>query len=335
MKLAYIHSIPATSSEVLTPWDLGLQAHGWDTIAIPLARPEQLGSLGRDYGCTATQHPDDVAWTILSQFGPCTILLDNIATYSEQFLTRLRNLPCQIAGLASSQISSSHSLQLLDLVLSSSPDIRHSALARGARATLEFIVGAPLHETNASHYSGPSYDVVFCGDYGAGYTESNQLLLGLSKGILGWHGGYSVGIFFRGAFDLESMPVGVAMHAAKAPPRAQLRGLVTASRIALWLGSDTPSAVAFERELLELAVTGTPLLCRAGAGAERFFIPNQEIVTFSSGSDMVEKVRWLLDNPEKCAAIGNAARTRTYDKYNFDASVRALDTALRSYVART
>ena len=335
MRLAYIHSFPTTSSELPIPWDVGLQAHGWKTLAIPLACPEQLGSLGRDYGCTNTQHPEDVALTILSKFAPCTILLDSVTTHSEQFLQRLRTLPCQIVGLATSPISSSTSPQLLDLVLSSSPDIRQAALAHGARAAVELLVGVQSHEANASLYSHSSYDVVFCGYYGAGYTKSNQLLLDLSKGILGWYGGYTVGIFFRETYDLESMPVGVVMHAAQAPSRDQLRGLVTASRIALWLGPDAPSTIAFERELLELAATGTTLLCRDGAGAERFFMPDQEIVTFSSGGEMVEKIRWLLDNPEKSASIGTAARASTYDKHHFDASVQALDKALRTHVVRS
>jgi glycosyltransferase involved in cell wall biosynthesis len=170
--------------------------------------------------------------------------------------------------------------------------------------------------------------VVFAGSIRE--PDTVALLLELSKGALGWHGGFTLGYYTREQVQLEELPIGVAMHLQHVASPGDLERTIIASRVALWLGPKNAAQYAIERELFPLAATGTPLVARADTGAERFLIPNQEVITFTTPADLVHNVRALLDTPVKRSDLGQAAKSRINQKYPLSASVQRLNEALRA-----
>jgi spore maturation protein CgeB len=63
---------------------------------------------------------------------------------------------------------------------------------------------------------------------------------------------------------------------------------------------------------------------------EEYFEPNKEVVLYGSRSEAVEKARWLLDNPDKARAIGDAGFQRTMRDHTFDKRIPLLESILRA-----
>ncbi len=330
MRLVYLynHSGPPHGVSRSIPWSLSLQALGWDTIDIPLHEPETLRLLCRSTGCGSSGSPEDLALALVETLTPSVVLLDEITTFSPALYGKLRAPHRLVVGCGALPIPSSISLSGIDVVASSSPIIRQAAIAQGARAVLELIIGIPLETSVASPEDVPSFDVVFAGSIREPHAV--PLLLELSKGALGWHGGFTLGYYTSEQVNPDDLPIGVAMHLQQSASLEELQHTIRASRIALWLGHENTSQYALERELFPVAATGTPIVARANTGAERFLVPNQEVITFASQAELLHNVRALLDAPEKRSALGHAAKVRIHQKYPLSASAERLSEALHA-----
>jgi spore maturation protein CgeB len=69
--------------------------------------------------------------------------------------------------------------------------------------------------------------------------------------------------------------------------------------------------------VFETAGIGTPLLSPPQKGLAEHFTPGQDVVTWSSFEELVEKARFLRDHPDEAATIGATARARALANYTY------------------
>jgi hypothetical protein len=93
---------------------------------------------------------------------------------------------------------------------------------------------------------------------------------------------------------------------------------------------DNARNVASNMRLFEASGMGACLLTDGADGMEEYFEPDKEIVLYGSRSEAVEKARWLLDNPEKARAIGDAGFQRTMRDHTFEKRIPLLESFLRA-----
>ena len=93
---------------------------------------------------------------------------------------------------------------------------------------------------------------------------------------------------------------------------------------------DNARNVASNMRLFEASGMGACLLTDGADGMEEYFEPDKEIVLYGSRSEAVEKARWLLDNPQKARAIGDAGFQRTMRDHTFEKRIPLLESFLRA-----
>jgi hypothetical protein len=93
---------------------------------------------------------------------------------------------------------------------------------------------------------------------------------------------------------------------------------------------DNARNVASNMRLFEGTGMGACLLTDGADGMEEYFEPDKEVVLYGSRSEAVEKARWLLDNPDKARAIGDAGFQRTMRDHTFEKRIPLLESILRA-----
>lgn len=112
------------------------------------------------------------------------------------------------------------------------------------------------------------------------------------------------------------------------PMYAKLRdSLVTLNRHI----SQSRSAAGNMR-LFEATGAGACLLTDAKDGLEELFLPDGEVVSYSSTDDCVEKVRWLVDHPDAAGEIAQRGQRRTLRDHTFGQRTLQLEELLLEHL---
>ena len=93
---------------------------------------------------------------------------------------------------------------------------------------------------------------------------------------------------------------------------------------------DNARNVASNMRLFEASGMGACVLTDGADGMEDYFESDREVVLYSSPAEAVEKARWLLNNPEKARAIGQAGFQRTIRDHAFEKRIPLLESFLHA-----
>lgn len=81
---------------------------------------------------------------------------------------------------------------------------------------------------------------------------------------------------------------------------------------------DCAGDYAANMRLFETTGVGTCLLTDRKGNLKDFFVEDEEVVTYGSAGECLEKIRWLTDNPEQCRAIALKGQKRTLEQHTFE-----------------
>lgn len=126
-------------------------------------------------------------------------------------------------------------------------------------------------------------------------------------------------------------PLPGRLRRALRPPRFGLAMYQTLrdSRVTLNIHAGSATRASTNMRLFEATGVGTCLVTDAAENLAPLFDLGREIVTFGSGAELVERVRWLLDHEPERAAIARAGQRRCLESHTFDHRARELDALLR------
>ncbi len=86
---------------------------------------------------------------------------------------------------------------------------------------------------------------------------------------------------------------------------------------------------ASNMRMFEATGVGTCLLTDWKENLAQIFQPDQEVVTYRSTEECIEKLHWLLEHPEERKTIALAGQRRTLYEHTFDHRAIQLDTIIR------
>jgi len=95
------------------------------------------------------------------------------------------------------------------------------------------------------------------------------------------------------------------------------------SGITLNVHIDATGDSAGNLRLFEATGAGACVVTDAKSNISDYFVPGTEVVTYTSEQDAVEKIRELLNNPEKRKQIAKAGQARTLRDHKMEDSIRA------------
>jgi glycosyltransferase involved in cell wall biosynthesis len=105
--------------------------------------------------------------------------------------------------------------------------------------------------------------------------------------------------------------------------------LLSDARVALNTHIDLACDHASNMRLFEATGVGTCLLTERQPDLDRLFKPDEEVVTYASTEEAIERVKYLLDNPGKRRRIAQAGQARTLREYTFKERAKQLDHLIR------
>lgn len=85
--------------------------------------------------------------------------------------------------------------------------------------------------------------------------------------------------------------------------------------------------------MFEATGAGSCLITDHKKNINEFFIPDEEVVTYKSIEECVEKVKWLLDNPVEIKTIAEAGHRRTLREHTFYNRCEEMDSIIRKELA--
>lgn len=104
---------------------------------------------------------------------------------------------------------------------------------------------------------------------------------------------------------------------------------LASARVTINVQPGNADRYATNMRLLEATGVGTCLVCDTAVDMDDFFA-DDEIVTFSSADEAVEKVKYLIDHPHEAEAIGERGKSRTMKDHTYATRMRLVGESLSS-----
>lgn len=129
--------------------------------------------------------------------------------------------------------------------------------------------------------------------------------------------------FFRKAFNLESYPQRLKFSKElKKCYQGELYGKqmfenLYNSKITIDAQPDINQEYSANMRLFESTGIGNCLLVEYKKNIPDLFVPEKEVVIYKTFDEAVEKIKWLLKNPEKLKEIAKAGQKRTFESHNY------------------
>ena len=109
-------------------------------------------------------------------------------------------------------------------------------------------------------------------------------------------------------------------------------GILAHSKLSLNIHGDISQSEAANLRLLEVTGSGALLLTENQSNLGEYF-NNEEVVTYDSVSDLIEKINYYLTNNEAASQIAAAGRKRTLLDHTYDNRVVDLSKKLINIVS--
>ena len=97
---------------------------------------------------------------------------------------------------------------------------------------------------------------------------------------------------------------------------------------------DLSANSASNMRLFEATGVGTCLITDHKDNLHNLFEPDQEVITYKSADECIDKVKWLLDHPQERVSIAQAGQTRTLKEHTLEQRANQLNEILQQEMRR-
>lgn len=317
---------------------LGYDAH----FIVANAQSAQAAWL-KEHGLSVPTH-DAVHETVRRQvevLAPDILYLSDMVDFDGRFVRSLARRPPLVMGWHATSIRPGSDWDGFDVVLSGLSGMLEAARRLGARAAEKFMPGFPEWIDDTVGAIEPCHDVVFAGSASAvQHARRNHLLARLGQAAA--RDGFDCAFHLLAPPDTLPFDVsrwqrrevfGLDMHRALGSARIvfDARSSMLASEpdgtVRDLAGDETANM-----RLFEATGAGALLLTEQRSNLSDYFRVGEEIETFSSEGELLEKVRHYLDHPEERAAMARKGRHRCLADHGMRLRVHDFDAIVRRHL---
>ncbi|NBW41376.1 glycosyltransferase family 1 protein [bacterium] len=252
----------------------------------------------------------DIVRAQIEYFRPEILYISHPIGYDSAFIASLSYRPQVVVGWRASVIPEGTDFRLFDAILSSSDACRKMALNHGAPRAIAFQPGFP--EWMLEQHSGitKDVDVLFSGGFHETlHSRRINALLEVAKAPLGWKGEFSIH-YHIGYCHRESVPAGVLMYDRGALWASEMHKALASAQIVLNITGDITDGADGNMRMFEVTGAGSLLLMDHHDTLTRYFTPGEEIETFRSHEEMIEKIYFYLNNRERAETIAKKGQEK-------------------------
>ena len=280
----------------------------------------------------------EIAFEQIKQFKPDVFYLEYVYEFFGSFVKEIKPYCKYIVSWISSPLNESISLKGLDLIFSSTP------------AFVQLFKDRGFH----SEYMHPAFDVrildqiknpklkdipfSFVGGWSEVHINRKIALTELVKKtpIKLWGYSYKKTYSKRSLDFYENLIVKKNGNILKAYNGEtwglDMYNIIQRSSITFNIHESLLNGYVGNMRMFEASGVGTMILNDEGINLPKLFVPDKEIVTYSSIDDAIEKANYYICYPEKALEIGLNAQKRTVSEYNYDEYVKKLFRDLNKYL---
>jgi glycosyltransferase involved in cell wall biosynthesis/SAM-dependent methyltransferase/predicted O-methyltransferase YrrM len=298
-----------------------------------------------EHGGTTPERSENSIYEIVQRqieaFKPDVLYLSDPIGFDDRFLARLDHRPALVMGWRAASIPNHTSWRGFDLMLSSLPGIRDAALKLGARSAEHFFPGYPewINEVIADVH--PRYDVVFSGQWSEVIHKNRNRYLQYLAQTAGNE--FSLALYLSG--QVQNLPpevgafnqgarYGVAMHRALRTGRMVIdaRGKLETHQTVAKGFIDLAGRHTANMRIFEATGAGVFLLAEQHDNLKEYFVPGEEIETFTDTKDLGDKIRYYCEHDDERQAIAERGQARCLRDYTMQKRATALDGIIRRHL---
>lgn len=249
-------------------------------------------------------------------YAPDVVLVQNVDQVPPVFARWAKQRADQVVAQHASVVRDVGMLSDYDLVVSAVPSLVERLRQRGANAEyLKLAFGTEVLER--LRQVGEAYDVVHVGGYGQLHQERNRFLEDLTLNFDCHFWGTNAQSLdalspIRRAYRGEAW--GIDMYRRRAASKVTVTKHIRAA-----VGNDVANCTMYETTGI-----GTCLVVDRGRNLHEIFEPDTEVVAYDNHQDAIEKIKYLLEHPDKREAIARAGQRRTLKDHTYGARMEEL-----------
>jgi spore maturation protein CgeB len=265
-----------------------------------------------------------VALAQIEKFQPDVVYLQDLWLFGPRTLASLRRQGRLVVGQLASALPPVRRLRSLDLVLTAFPHYVDRLRRLGVKTeffpiafyerVLDCLVGLGVE---AKPRSSRQYSLTFVGGLSPKiYAEGTRALDSIAREM-------PLNVW---GFGQENIPSGSAILSNY---RGEAWGLdmytvLAQSRITLNRHGEVAEGFATNMRMFEATGVGALLVTEKGKNLSQFFEPGQEVVTYESEEDLIEKLRHYIKHDDERQEIAAAGQARTLREHTYERRIGEL-----------
>ena len=278
----------------------------------------------------------------IEAFKPDVVYTCDSITFDSAFFQSLDYRPKVLMGWRGADIPGHIDWSEYDVILSGLPALLSQATKLGASHGEFFFPGFPSRITDEVAHIQPRFDVVFAGSWTKHqHHQRNTFLRHIAQQAHTPGHNYSVMYYLAGR--PADMPADLTSNIGPAKFGIEMHKLLRQGRI----NFDSRSAIrlvnnnetidlgkdhTINMRIFETLGTGCFLITEHFEGLKRYFKPDEELVTFRSKDELIEKIRYYLDHPKEREAIAKRGQKRCLSDYSMEKRALAFDQIIQKHL---
>ncbi|MDX2142283.1 MAG: glycosyltransferase [Rhodospirillaceae bacterium] len=320
------------AGHIVTPY---LPALGHEAMLVVGNCAQAQTQWALSHGLPAPRTPADftaLAARQIDDYKPDVLYVLDPVAYEGRFISTLRHRPGFILQWRAANIPSGIDWSVFDLMISSDEGCRRRAAELGVKATAHHSAGFAKRIAAAVAGVPRSSDLVFVGQLSREHTGRTESLLALLQGLS--KSRLVSTTFHFGAGKDAPVPDELRRRDKGAVFGMEMYRAIRGGRVAPNFHIDLAATRSNNMRMFETTGVGTFILTDEDPSVKDFFAPGQELETFASREELIEKTLYYLDHEAEREDIARRGQARCLRDHSMEArAAQLMDTITRAMTA--
>jgi spore maturation protein CgeB len=278
----------------------------------------------------------EIAFEQVKQFNPDVLWIGSMFNYFGEYLKRLKPYSRRIFAWIACPMPSSLDLSNIDCILTSHSNFQEHFIQLGKPSELLLPAFEEDILTNLENHDS-DIDCSFVGQLSWAHLNRIDILSTLAKETPIQIWGDRPRLISRGLLQRNYLLAYLKIRKIRHRIQPSVWGMdmyriLQKSQIIVNVHGEVASGIAGNMRMFEATGVGALLITEDAPNIRSMYEPNQEIVTYTSKKDLIEKINYYVGNPCKREEIAQAGKLRTSQQHSTRKRSNELAEILRKYL---